>query len=101
MTAEGGCTPPGPGETEIHGWDVVNNRWARTREAARANWLIATVLTLIKRDDVQWTVLYRDPNDGRFWEETRPYGGMHGGGPVLLRVTSRAEAEATYGEIAD
>ena len=41
-------------------------------------------------------VLYRDPEDGRYWELTYPHYDWHGGGPPTLRHLSGAEAKAKY-----
>ncbi len=43
-----------------------------------------------------WTILYRDPDDGRFWEITYPHSERHGGGPALLSVMSADAAKAAY-----
>ena len=43
-----------------------------------------------------WQLLYRDPKDGRLWEQTSPQGEMHGGGPPRLAVISEEEARKRY-----
>jgi hypothetical protein len=43
-----------------------------------------------------WAVLYRDPNDGRYWELTHPQSEMHGSGPKRLTNLSAATARAKY-----
>jgi hypothetical protein len=44
-----------------------------------------------------WEILYRDPDDGRYWERTYPQGEMHGGGPPQLRFLTDHEAKDKYG----
>jgi hypothetical protein len=43
-----------------------------------------------------WTVLFRDPEDGRFWELTYPMSEMHGGGPARLTEISEQTARENY-----
>jgi Immunity protein 27 len=43
-----------------------------------------------------WETLYRDPNDGRYWELTYPHGEMHGGGPRRLHYLANDAATAKY-----
>lgn len=38
------------------------------------------------RNGADWTVLYQDPQDKRYWEFHYPEGELHGGGPPSLRV---------------
>jgi hypothetical protein len=41
-----------------------------------------------------WETLYRDPNDGRYWERTYPHSDWHGGGPpCLTKITFDAAKE--------
>jgi hypothetical protein len=35
-----------------------------------------------------WCKIYRDPLDGRLWEQTFPQSGSHGGGPPRLEVVN-------------
>lgn len=44
-----------------------------------------------------WETLYRDPADGRFWEQVFLQGHRQGGGPPTLRVISHEEASVKYG----
>jgi len=41
--------------------------------------------------------LYRDPDDGRYWERTYPQSELHGGGPPELRVLATEDARQKYG----
>ncbi len=46
-----------------------------------------------------WEILYRDPQDGRLWEQTFPHSEWHGGGPPALRNLSDAEARRKYPDL--
>jgi hypothetical protein len=47
-------------------------------------------------ESVGWEVLYREARDGRLWEPTYPWSGMHGGGPPRLHLPSPEEAHTEY-----
>ncbi|HSN71721.1 MAG TPA: Imm27 family immunity protein [Steroidobacteraceae bacterium] len=85
--------PLGPDETEVHGTahrDLDD-------PSQRIQWLIETALERITADQDGWTVLYRDPTDGRFWELSYPQSHLHGGGPPRLCLIDRDRACKTYG----
>jgi len=54
----------------------------------------------IGRDAGGWDILYRDPQDGRYWELIYPRSHMHGGGPPELRCLTPEETEKKYGKTA-
>src|ERR1700728_2234794 len=65
----------------------------------RIKWLLAHDLQKVA-DSPQWgawETLYRDPDDGRYWERTYPQSELHGGGPPELRVLTADEAKQKYG----
>ena len=43
-----------------------------------------------------WETLRKDPKDARFWEETRFFGYMHGGGYPFLHNISEDTAKVKY-----
>ena len=47
-----------------------------------------------------WETLYRDPDDGRYWERVYPQGHLHGGGPPQLKVIEESDAIRKYGPLA-
>jgi immunity protein 27 of polymorphic toxin system len=51
----------------------------------------------ISPDSGGWETLYRDPDDGRYWERTYPQSEMHGGGPPELKCLTFQEASKKYG----
>jgi hypothetical protein len=57
------------------------------------------LVRLAVRDD-GWTLLLRDPDDGRLWELTYPDGSSHGGGPPLMTVLTEMEAAERYPDAA-
>jgi hypothetical protein len=60
---------------------LVGNTVVGDETCRRIERLIKKHLVELGRDRFGWEVLYRDPNDGRFWELTYPHGEMHSGGP--------------------
>jgi hypothetical protein len=91
---------PQPHEQILTGrWLVEDGRARRDALCERIAWLIAHHLQKIA-DSPQsgaWETLYRDPNDGRYWERTYPQGGMHAGGPPQLKCLTFQEASKKYG----
>lgn len=89
-----------PNETVLTGnWVVKGGHVERDPIADRIEWLISHQLRKIA-DSPQWgawETLYKDPDDGRYWERTYPQSGMHGGGPPLLRHLMVDEARRKYG----
>jgi hypothetical protein len=67
----------------------------------RIEWLVSSVLDKIADSPKSgaWETLFRDPEDGRFWERTYPRGELHGGGPPKLTCISREQACAKYGVV--
>ena len=63
-------------ETDLIGkWELVNGsvQWDATCERIR----VAHDRVFGKIAGTNWAVLYRDPEDGRYWELTYPMGEMH------------------------
>jgi hypothetical protein len=58
--------------------------------------LTTSYLQQIAVTDGGWSVLYRDPEDGRLWEHTYPESSLQGGGPALMHVISDQEAQDRY-----
>ena len=84
-----------PTETELVGQWIVK---AKVIEGdiveIRINWLIEYALKKVAEGN--WSALYRDPGDNRFWELTYPQGQMQGGGPKRLATVSEDYANARY-----
>lgn len=89
--------PLQPSETELVG------KWLATTEGAvgdevtkRIRALVENQLAFVADSSDGWDRLYRDPGDGRYWEETYPEGGLQGGGPPRLATVDVEEAKARY-----
>lgn len=82
-------TKPQRNECLLTGSWIVEGGKARGDAACeRINWLLLHHFQKIS-DSAKggaWETLYRDPEDGRYWERTYPQGELHGGGPPQLRV---------------
>lgn len=86
-----------PWETQLVGeWTFQGSHVTGNAAADRINALVAGWLRKEGSTDGGWTVLYQDPNDGRFWELTYPHGDWHGGGPPTLTHISDATARERY-----
>jgi hypothetical protein len=89
-----------PHETELVGqWIVEKGEVSGDDTCKRIRWLTAHHLRKISisKQYGAWETLFQDPDDGRYWEQTYPRSGMHGGGPPLLRCLTREEAKDKYG----
>jgi hypothetical protein len=77
-------------------WVLEDGRLISDDISKKITELIKYYLTEIGHDSSGWLTLYRDPNDGRFWELDYPQSELHGGGPPRLRVISPDEASQKY-----
>ena len=95
-------TAIGPGERAITGkWLTSQGRTVADETCQRIVNLTQEHLVELGRDSSGWDALYRDPDDGRFWELTYPQSGLQGGGPPQLRCLSTIEARPKYGHVVD
>ena len=82
-------------ETEIVGsWIVADGQVIASKTSKRIEGLVRKHLQLIA--SARWEGLFRDPDDGRYWERTFPESGMHGGGPPKLAVIDEQQARIKY-----
>ncbi len=86
-----------PREKEIIGsWTLVNGRMVEDEASRRVRSLAKTELQHIATTKDGWEKLYRDPQDGRYWELFYPRGEMQAGGPPTLRVIGSEQARAKF-----
>jgi len=86
-----------PFETELRaGEELRDGRLVPDESAMRIHGLTTSCLQRVAVTDEGWSVLYRDPEDGRLWEHTYPESSLHGGGPALLHVISDQQAHERY-----
>ena len=84
-------------ETVLIGeWQSVGDRVVGNEACERIHLLTSQYLERVATDASGWDKLYRDPEDGRYWELTYPQSEMHGGGPPRLTCLSREEAQTKY-----
>ncbi|MGH7625492.1 MAG: Imm27 family immunity protein [Gemmatimonadaceae bacterium] len=84
-------------ETQLRaGEELRDGRLVPDEAAIRIYRLTTSYLQQVAVTDAGWSVLYRDPEDGRLWEHTYPESSLQGGGPALLHVISDQEAQARY-----
>lgn len=86
-----------PSETILTGQSILQGGHVVADDVSKRIYgLTNSYLVRLGQDASGWNVLYRDPNDGRYWELTYPQGGLHGGGPPLLRFLTADEARHRY-----
>jgi hypothetical protein len=77
--------------------EIVDGRVRADATGERNECLTSRYLEKIAASGGGWDTLFRDPDDGRYWERTYPMGDMQGGGPPSLFVLSAEKAYAKYG----
>jgi Immunity protein 27 len=84
-------------ETRLVGdWKLIYGAIASDQVAQRIYELISKELQKVSASSDGWSVLYRDPRDGRFWELVYPKSEMQGGGPPTLIHISDQEIVGKY-----
>jgi len=84
-------------ETSLIGhWKMVDKAMTQDPVSDRIQWLTESSLREVSVDGDNWSALYQDPEDGRYWELTYPQGHMQGGGPPALNLISPEEAKQKY-----
>ena len=82
-----------PNEEQIAG---ATTKEEISEQSQRITWLVKNHFVKIASDGDNWTVLYQDPEDKRYWELYYPNSELHGGGPPALRRLSNSEAHSKY-----
>jgi len=88
-----------PQETCLIGkWDFDGKEIAADQTCERVKWLTENVLEeiAVSKQYGVWETLFRDGQDGRYWERTYPQGEMQGGGPPALTCISENIAREKY-----
>lgn len=86
-----------PEETDLLGeWEVAGGVVVADATCQRIETLVEQILQKVAVDKSGWYTLYRDSEDGRYWELTYPDSSWHGGGPPRLTYLSAQEARAKY-----
>ncbi|WP_186639625.1 Imm27 family immunity protein [Rufibacter sediminis] len=84
-------------EKELIGhWRVDGMLMKLDDVSQRIKELTESHLLKIATDESGWKVLYKDQEDGRFWELVYSESQMHGGGAPTLVHLSEAEAKESY-----
>lgn len=86
-----------PTETKIAGqWKEQEGNVVEDENCKRIKNLTESYLQRVTSSEDGWTTLYKDPEDGRYWELTYPNSDWHGGGPPVLVNISTEEAHKKY-----
>ena len=80
-------------------WFLDNDVMRADKIAERIRWLIDHHLHEVAEHPQwgAWEILYRDPEDGRYWERTFPRGELQGNGPPRLQLIAPDAAARKYG----
>ena len=93
---------PRPEEREIIcNWNVVDGKVISDPACERIESLTYEYLEKIGADASGWDTLFRDPEDGRYWERIYPLSHMHGGGPPTLLNIAEEEARIKHAHLFD
>lgn len=85
-------------ETRLVGsWVEKGSSVVQDSVCERIRWLTDSYLEQVAVDGDNWSALYRNPDDGSYWELTYPQSYMHGGGPPTLQLVSKDDARKRYG----
>jgi len=74
----------------------VSNMNNADEQSQRITWLVNNYLVKIASDGINWTILYQDPEDKRYWELIFPNSELQGGGPPSLIEISKEVALTKY-----
>ena len=77
-------------------WIEQNGKMEQDSVCERIQWLTNSYFQEIKVNADSWSALYKNPDDGSYWELTYPMSHMHGGGPPSLTRISKELAERRY-----
>jgi hypothetical protein len=89
-----------PHETELTGlWIEIGGQVRGDAVCDRIASLTGGILDIVQDHPTSggWVKLYRDKEDGRYWERSYPQSELHGGGPPRLRWISDGAVEKEYG----
>jgi hypothetical protein len=86
-----------PNETVLVGaWEFTGGRVKADAIEERIELLVSGLLEKVATTADGWEILYRDPEDGRYWELLFPQSEIQGGGPRTLRHVEQSEAQNKY-----
>ena len=88
-----------PHERQLQGVLSEDITGAPDAVESRIRWLVSHHLRPVASTADGWDWLFRDPHDGRLWEQTFPLGSLHGSGPRRLAVISAEAARVKYGPV--
>ena len=80
-----------PSENKIVGaWIEKGSEIVSDEAGNRIKWLVKNSFTKITT--LNWQIIYKDKNDGRYWLLDYPQSHMHGGGPPRIECISKEAA---------
>lgn len=94
------ASPIDPSELEIIGrWTFENGVVLTDEDCIRIDKLIREYLVevAVNPHGEGWAVLFRDPADGRYWEQVFLESELHGGGPPSMLCIDVERAGEKYG----
>jgi hypothetical protein len=87
-----------PHETDlIGGYTAVGTTLVADNVTRRIEYLTKSELKLVGPSPDGWDLLFRDPQDGRYWERTYPQSHLQGGGAPRLTLVGKDQIRVKYG----
>lgn len=80
----------------IGSWVMKDGSMVQDAVCERIQWLTDSFFEQMVVDGDNWSALYRNPDDGSYWELTYPQSHTHGGGPPTLQRISENDARKRY-----
>lgn len=80
----------------VGSWIKKGNSVKQDSVCERIQWLTDSYFEQIAVDGDNWSALYKDPDDGSYWELIYPQSHMHGGGPPTLQRIPENDACKRY-----
>jgi len=88
-----------PEEEICGGWIVGKNGHVLGDNSSRRIDELIKGFSRVAHREGGWTILFRNPLNGTYWEVTHPQSHMHGGGPRKLSRLSVSEVSDRYPDI--
>ena len=77
-------------------WIFDGKRIEKDSVCQRIEYLTKNILIKVAADESGWNVLYKDPEDNRYWQLRYDNSDSHGGGPPTLEFVQEEDIRLYY-----